>query len=92
VGIKKVMNIIIFGDVLYRKGYKTEAVRLIVDKGRPISEVACELGAAQRLLHRWKKKSEKEKIDPFPSQGRLRPEYGELRRLRREIKRLSMEP
>ena len=46
------MNIIIFGGVYmgrkrnqYTKEYKIEAVLLIVDEGRPISEVARELAA-----------------------------------------------
>ena len=43
----------------YTKEFRIEAVRLIVEEGRPISEVARELGTAQSLLHRWKKKSEK---------------------------------
>lgn len=41
----------------YTKEYKVEAVRLIVEEGRPISELARELGTGQSLLHRWKKKS-----------------------------------
>ncbi len=40
----------------YTKEYKIEAVRLIVEEGRPISEVARELEIAQSLLYRWKKK------------------------------------
>jgi len=75
----------------YTKEFKIEAVRLIIEEGRPISEVARELGTAQSLLHRWEKKSEEGKIDPFPGQGRLSPEDEELRRLRRENKRLRME-
>ena len=58
----------------YTKDYKAEAVRLIIEEGRPISEVARELGVAQSLLHRWKKKSEEGKIDPFPGKERLSPE------------------
>ena len=75
----------------YTKQYKIEAVRLIVEEGRPISEVARDLGIAQSLLHRWKKKSEEGKIDPFPGKGRLSPEDEELRQLRRENNRLRME-
>ena len=75
----------------YTKEYKVEAVRLIFEEGRSLSEVARELGTAQSLLHRWKKKSEEGKIDPFPGQGRLSPEDEELRQLRRENKRLRME-
>ena len=75
----------------YTKEFKIEAVRLIIEEGRPISEVARELGTAQSLLHRWKKKYAEGKIDPFPGQGRLSPEDEELRRLRRENERLRME-
>ena len=75
----------------YTKEYKIEAVRLIAEEGRPISGLARELGTAQSLLHRWKKKSEEGKIDPFPGKGRLSPEDEELRQLRRENKRLRME-
>ena len=75
----------------YTKEFKIEAVRLIIEEGRPISDVARELGTAQSLLHRWKKKSAEGKIDPFPGQGRLSPEDEELRQLRRENKRLRME-
>ena len=75
----------------YTKEFKIEAVRSIIEEGRPISDVARELGTAQSLLHRWKKKSEEGKIDPFPGKGRLSPEDEELRQLRRENKRLRME-
>jgi transposase len=75
----------------YTKEYKIEAVRLIFEEGRFISEVARELGIAQSLLHRWKKKYEEGKIDPFPGKGRLSREDEELRQLRRENNRLRME-
>ena len=45
----------------YTKEYKVEAVRLMVEEGRPISELARELGTFQSLLHRWKKKPEEGK-------------------------------
>ena len=75
----------------FTKAFKVEAVRLVVEEGRSISEVARELGIGENLLSRWKKRSEEEKIDPFPGKGRLSPEDDELRQLRRENKRLRME-
>ena len=75
----------------YTKEFKVEAVRLIVEEGCRISEVARDLGIAGNLLHRWKKKYEEGKIEPFPGKGRLSPEDDELRQLRRENKRLRME-
>ena len=76
----------------YTREYKIEAVRLI-DRGRQTHMLRWlrELGTAQSLLHRWKKKSEEGKIDPFPGKGHLSPEDEELRQLRRENKRLRME-
>ena len=75
----------------YTKEFKIEAVRLIVEEGRPNSDVARELGIGENLLHRWKKKSEEGKTEPFPGKGRLSPEDEELRRLRRENEHLRME-
>jgi len=75
----------------YTKEFKIEAVRLIVEEGRRISELSRELGVSENLLRSWKKKSKEGKIEPFPGKGRLSPEDGELRRLRRENKRLRME-
>ena len=75
----------------FTKEFKIEAVRLLVEEGRSISEVARELGIGENLLSRWKKKSEGGKIDPFPGKGRLSSEDDELRQLRRENKRLRME-
>ena len=75
----------------FTKEFKIEAVRLIVEEGRRISELSRELGVGENLLSRWKKKSEGGKIDPFPGKGRLSPEDDELRRLRRENERLRME-
>ena len=75
----------------YTREYKVEAVRLMVEEGRPISELSRELGTAQSLLHRWKKKFEEGKIDPFPGKGCSSSEDEELRQLRRENNRLRME-
>jgi transposase len=75
----------------FSKEFKIEAVRLIIEEGRRISELGRELGIVESLLGRWKKKYEEGKIDPLPGKGRLSPEDEELRRLRRENERLRME-
>ena len=63
----------------YTKEFKIEAVRLIIEEGRPISDVARELGTAQSLLHRWKKKSE-EGYHVLIATGRWPAPSGGLRR------------
>ena len=75
----------------FSKEYKLEAVRLIVEEGRQISELFRELGVGENSLHRWKKKYEEGKIEPFPGKGRQSLEDAELRRLKRENERLRME-
>jgi transposase-like protein len=67
VDTKKVKFIIIFGDVQHRK----ETVRLVLEEGRRVSEVARELGISEGLLSRWKIKYEEGKEDPFPGNGRM---------------------
>ncbi len=42
----------------YTKEFKIEAVRLIVEEGRRVSELSRELGVGENLLSRWKKKSD----------------------------------
>ena len=70
------MNIIIFGGVQmgepqrkFTKEFKIEAIRLIVEEGRRISELSGDLGVAENLLRCWKRKSEEGKR-AIPRQGR----------------------
>ena len=63
--------------------FKSEAVRLTRESGRPVAQVAQELGIADNVRYRWR--SEPQQVE---SQGRTRPavraEQDELTRLRRE--------
>jgi transposase len=75
----------------YTKAFKIEAVRLVVEKGRRVSEVARELGMSEVLLRRRKIKYEEGKEDPFSGNGRLSPEDEAFRQLKRGNERLRME-
>ena len=75
----------------FSKEFKNEAVRLIVDEGRRVSELSRELGVGENSLSSWKNKYEEGKIEPFPGKGRMSPEDAELRRLKRENEVLRME-
>ncbi len=69
----------------YDVAFKVEAVRLVTDERRKVTEVARELGINPNQLHRWKRKLVEEGELAFPGKGRLMPEQEELRRLRREL-------
>ena len=67
----------------FTDAFKSEAVRLTRESGRPVPQVAGELGLGDRLRYRWR--SEQQQVE---SQGRtrqvVRVEPDELTRLRRE--------
>lgn len=73
----------------YSREFKLEAVKLILDGGVSVAQVARDLGINENLLHAWKRKF---KEDPaFRGSGRLTPDQQEIRRLRRELERVRQE-
>ncbi len=75
---------------VYPEEFKREAVRLATERGN-VSQVARDLGIADTLLFRWKKRWETTpaKERPFPGQGNARDE--EVTKLQRENARLREE-
>jgi transposase-like protein len=73
----------------YTQDYKDEAVELVVGSGRPIAEIARDLGINEGTLGNWvqtAKKSGKIKEKPLSADERA-----ELEAARDEIRRLKME-
>lgn len=75
----------------FDKEFKLEAVRLVVEEGRPVAEVSRGLGIHENLLHVWKRRYKEDMLDPFPGKGRLRPDDAELRRLKKELEDVKQE-
>jgi transposase len=78
--------------------FKVEAVRRAAERqaeGAPLTQVARELGVTDDLLRTWRRQvATREGVPPadvFPGQGRLPSEDAEVRRLQREVARLSQE-
>lgn len=76
---------------VFDREFKTEAVRLIVDKGYTIAEASRSLGVDYSVLRRWKQQFEADPQFAFPGKGRLKPQDEELRRLKRELERTKQE-
>ncbi|MFF0143446.1 transposase [Streptomyces sp. NPDC005227] len=82
----------------YTPEFREGAVRIVIETGRPIPEVAEELGAHSGTLHSWASRWRRNGSEPAPG-GRLREaERAELERLRRDaaeqnkrIRELEME-
>ena len=74
----------------FTEAFKSEAVRRTRESGRPVAQVARELGISDNVLYRWR--TEQRQVE---SQGRtrqgVRREQDELTRLKRENEMLRKE-
>lgn len=70
--------------------YKAEAVRLMRHSGKPVSQVARELGVNPSLLYRWESEQAQAQQVGTTRAG-LKGERAELSRLRAENARLKQE-
>jgi transposase len=74
----------------FTDAFKSEAVRLTQESGRPVAQVARELGISDNVLYRWR--TEQRQVD---SQGRTRPAVragqDELTQFKRENETLRKE-
>ena len=75
----------------FSREFKTEAVKLITDKGYTVAEAARSLGIDHSGLMRWKKQFEQDPRSAFPGKGLLKPHDEELRRLKAELKKVTEE-
>jgi len=75
----------------HTREYKVEAVRLVVNGGKPVSTVASELGIRADQLYRWKREFATDAEQSFRGNGVMRSEDDEIARLRRELKRVTEE-
>lgn len=75
----------------FSREFKVEAVRQVLEHGRPLAQVARELDISASVLRRWKQQVAADPSEAFPGNGRMKAEDEELRRLRREVVRLRQE-
>ena len=71
--------------------FKAQAVKLVTDQGKSLAEVARDLDLGESMLRAWKQALAKRGDHAFPGKGNPCAHEGELRRLRAEVKRLTME-
>jgi transposase len=69
----------------YTAEFKREAVRLAQTSGKPIAQVARELGISDTSIHEWRKQLATHGEEAFPGSGHQTAQEEELRRLKREL-------
>ena len=72
----------------YPKEFRRDAAALVIDQHRTIADVARELGVVEQTLGNWVRQ---ERIDRGEREGTTTEIREENVRLRREVKRLTME-
>jgi len=72
----------------YPKEFRRDAAALVIDQKRTVADVARELGVVDQTLGNWVRQ---ERIDRGEREGLSTEEREELARLKREVKRLTME-
>ena len=74
----------------YPREFKLEAVRRVI-KGEPAAEVARALGVHATMLYGWVRQFKVEAAEAFRGNGNLTSQDEELRKLRRELARVTEE-
>ena len=77
----------------YSREFKLEAVRLVQSGGKPVAQIARELGVPRQQLYNWVRQAEQRAgmpaTDVFPGNGNRTAEQAELERLRSENAQLK---
>lgn len=85
------------GRRLFTDEFKREAVALLSSSGRPLLQIASELGISPSMLRNWRNRSEGRNAGPAlraipaPAPHSATDSASEISRLRRENDRLRME-
>jgi transposase len=69
----------------YTREFKVEAVQLVKSSGKPMSQIARELGISDSALSKWCKQLVEQGEQAFPGSGHQTAQEEELRRLKREL-------
>ena len=69
----------------YSKEFKLEAVRLANESGKPVTQIARELGVRQNQIYKWKKQLEAQGDTAFPGTGKVADNDPEKTQLRKEL-------
>ncbi len=76
---------------VYTREFKEEAVRLAQTSGKPIAQIARELGISDSAIHGWRKELAEHGEEAFPGKGHQTALEEENRRLKRELERVQQE-
>jgi len=71
--------------------FKREAIRLVMERGLPVSRAAQQLDVHANVLRKWVRDFRTDPDYSFPGHGKLKPEQAEIARLQKELNRVKAE-
>jgi transposase len=75
----------------FSREFKVEALRAIIEGAKSLAQVSRELDIRRSVLQRWRDEYLADPEQAFPGAGQLKPDDAELARLKRELRRVTME-
>ena len=75
----------------FSREFKFEAVRLVRERGVSVAQAARDLDVHENVLRKWVREAASDPQHAFPGQGVMKPDQGELERLKKENAKLRME-
>ena len=71
--------------------FKTEAVRLVTERGVSVAQAAKDLGVHENVLGKWVRHFKADAEQSFPGRGKMKPDDAEIAHLRRELAKTKAE-
>ena len=79
------------GRRIFSREFKTEAVRLVLERGVTVRQAAKDLGIHENSLRNWVKELKTDPAQAFPGRGKMKADDAEVARLRRELAKTQAE-
>ena len=75
----------------FGREFKLEAIKLVQERGVSVAQAARDLDVHVTVLRKWVRDFSADPQQAFPGNGVMKPEQGEIERLRKEVAKLKME-
>ena len=75
----------------FSREFKTEAVKLVTERGVSVPQASRDLDLAESVLRRWMREAAAAPTSAFPGHGQQRAELAEIAALKKEVAKLKAE-
>jgi transposase len=84
-------NEVSYGTQAFYSRVQAEAIKLVLERGVSVSQVAKDLDIGTSVVGRWVRENKADKKHASPGRGQMMPDDAEVARLKRELIRVKAE-